>query len=216
MHRSMQRVRSPNLPMAGPATDRMQWSGAVHIHGRQVTDMDGCAVRRRTSSADGRTDGRGRTGTHSIMPLLWLLLAGLRLSASSAEASPDWRCSCCSADPTCRNASKCDSVCLHGHCLHNQCACLPTFGKPDGHACSACAPGFSGYPNCIEDPPGARYACQKGRCVDTPGGPYASSTCDNKCGGHHPPAPPPPPGPPSPGPSTPPEPSPHPSLLSPV
>jgi hypothetical protein len=133
--------------------------------------------------------------TITLLLMLLLLLA--------FEEAFGWRCSGCPADPKCTGACpKCDSLCGHGHCgPHNQCTCAPTFGKPQGHGCDACAPGFSGYPNCVEDPPGARYACSKaGRCVDTPAGPYPTSTCANQCGGgHHHPVPSPPPAPPTPG-----------------
>lgn len=65
-----------------------------------------------------------------------------------------WRCSGCAADPTCSGTCpKCDSICLHGSCKDDQCYCDSGYvnngGVPGvGHECSACAEGFTGYPNC--------------------------------------------------------------------
>ena len=43
---------------------------------------------------------------------------------SSLVAVAGWRCSGCNADPSCsETCPKCDPLCVHGTCVHDQCAC---------------------------------------------------------------------------------------------
>lgn len=115
-----------------------------------------------------------------MLPLRRAMLLALLVAAATLCPADAWRCSGCPADPSCKGACpKCDSLCLHGQCVHDQCACRTGFKRLHGHGCDGCVSGA--YPNC------------------TGGGPPSPPPPPAP-----PPAPPAPPSPPSPSPPGPP------------
>eukprot|EP01043_Picozoa_sp_COSAG02_P011603 COSAG02_NODE_430_length_22462_cov_52.755042_9_plen_666_part_00 len=89
-----------------------------------------------------------------LPPPRMLLLVVVGVLVAGVRPAVGWRCSGCPADPTCKGrCPKCDSLCVHGSCVHDQCACAEGFATR-GHGCVTCASGTTGtYPNCSGNPP---------------------------------------------------------------